>query len=177
MSLEIMDQAKLADELVAVYTDLNNTTKFEVGYIVDFDENYYILKRVSPQGEDDGYLLGKTKYIYRVELDTLYLKKMLKLIKYYGITRQKTFFEHDDLLLSFMKFAYQDKKIMSIELFESENQDIVGYVSKFNSDNCTVMQITESGDSNGYSICNLADISFIVYNSEDQKVLEILNNT
>lgn len=177
MFFEMMDQAKMADKLVAVYTDLNNTTKFSVGYIVDFDENYYILKRVSPQGEDDGYLLGKTKYIYRVECDTLYIRKIAKLMKHNGTTKRVNTFESGNLLLSFISFVCNDKRIMAIELLESGNNDAIGYIHGFSSSHCTVQQISELGEFDGYTTIKLEDISFVIYNSEEQKVLEILNNS
>lgn len=176
MLSEVLNQAKLNGEIVALYGDRDETTKFEVGYIVEFDKDYFILERVTPAGKSDGYLLDRMQSIYHVELGTLYLKKMLRLINYNGIKRQKNLFDKNDLLLSFIKFAFQDKKIMSIELCDSSNRDIIGRVKKFDSDSCTVTQITDFGEQNGYSTCNLADISSIVYNSEDEKVLEILIN-
>lgn len=173
----MIEHTKSDDELISLYTDINNTTKFEVGYIADFNEDDFILERISPEGKYDGYLFGKTQSIYRVELDSIYLNKILKLMKYNGMTRRKNSFEHNNLLLSFMKFAYEDKKILSIELFESDNQDIVGRVDKFDSDHCTIMQTSESGELNGYSSCKLGDISFIVCDSEDQQIIAKLNHS
>ena len=174
MLLEMMCRAELNRRPISLYTNQANTNKFEVGYLVGFDHDNFILERVSQEGKRDGYLFGRTPLIYRIERDTIYLRKILKLMAFNGFEKHDICFDQKDLLSNFIEFAYKEQKIMSVELFDSNNQDIIGTVSEFTSEFCTVNQISEYGEPDGYSTFRLEDISYIVYHSEEQKLIEVL---
>ena len=59
MLLEILEKSKKKNKIIFIYSNKFETNKFSVGYIIEMDETYYIIARISPYGEYDGYELGK----------------------------------------------------------------------------------------------------------------------
>ncbi|MGM9681025.1 MAG: hypothetical protein ACI3XR_05920 [Eubacteriales bacterium] len=64
---------------VAVYYDDNPNGSFDFGKILAVDENTVLLYSLSPNGEYDGYELHQTSSVVRVETDSQYVDKMMKL--------------------------------------------------------------------------------------------------
>ena len=62
--------------LIAVYCNQNNTEKFLVGEIQDLNSEYLLLSLISPDASADGLCLCSANAIYRIELDSQYLRRL-----------------------------------------------------------------------------------------------------
>lgn len=163
-------------EIAAYYTNDSHTDKFLVGYLIEFNDDYFILAHISPQGTYDGFLLKEINSIYRVETKNLYLNKILTLAKYYNTTHEKIDFENKNLVLEFLLFAKKQNYVVSLELLNSNNLDSVGYIERLEKDYCEIKQLDDYGQLDGFSLIYYSDIVDIRCNTEDEIILKILDS-
>lgn len=162
--------------IASFYTNENDLSKFSVGYVVDFNDDYIVFALVSPEGLNDGFALKETSSIIRINIDGKYENKILKLLKYHKTTHENLIFKDNNFVLEMLSFAKTKGYIVSLELLNSGFYDVQGYIEKIENDNCFVKQITEYGEVDGMSMVELRDISKISCNSSDEKILEILSS-
>lgn len=71
---------KLQNKLAEIYTN-GDTGFFKVGYILPFNDIFYMFKEFDIYGAEDGYSLIKKEYVSRIETGTEYLQKIEVLIE------------------------------------------------------------------------------------------------
>ncbi|KOF55772.1 hypothetical protein AGR56_18355 [Clostridium sp. DMHC 10] len=156
-----LDELKKSKKIASFYTNENNTAKFSVGYIVDYNENNFVIAMISPEGKYDGFALMETRSIIRINTDSKYENKILKLIKYHKTVHENLNFKEDNFILEFLKFAQTQDYIVSIELLNSGFYDIQGYIQTIKKDSCIIKQITEYGEYDGIGFVEFSDITKI----------------
>lgn len=176
MFIENLHKLKKEKRIASFYTDEDDTSKFMVGYVMDYNDKYFIVAAISPQGLYDGFVLKKTESIFRINMDSIYEKKILSLSKYHKIIYEEISFKEDNLILGLLSFAKIKNYVVSIELLNSGYYDIQGYVEVVDNDGCKIKQITEYGELDGICFVTLSDITQISCNSEDEINLKILNS-
>ena len=77
-------------------------------------------------------------------------------------------------LVSVIKCAIQNHKIVSIELLESGNTDIVGIVDSMRGELVSIQQINEYGEDDGKVFIKINTITQLSLESEDEKILSRL---
>lgn len=159
--------------LCEIYTDIDDTSKFAVGYIIACDGGYTVVKMYDPHGHYDGICCFLTDIIYNVATKTEYLCALSKLIDYYKEESCYTFETVNDInkILSLIK---SEKRICEIELCESGNNDISGYIDAFNDNTLKICKIGDYGQNDGTVIVCRETISSIAFDTTDTVKLEIL---
>lgn len=71
-----LKKALLNHQLVGIYLDPSNMSSCSVGYVDTVDDTLVRLRLVSPEGKSAGYGIRLLKEIYRVDVDTFYLRKI-----------------------------------------------------------------------------------------------------
>jgi len=65
--IEKIKELKKTQEICSIYSDGNETTKFSVGFIVDHDENFFLLERIDTNGKNDGFGGELLRTIIKIE--------------------------------------------------------------------------------------------------------------
>lgn len=159
-------------KLCAIYTNVVTTTQFTVGFLLDMDEQYIILKLINPYGFYDGVVCIMYDDIYRVESETIYLNTLEKLSNYYNIFNEnpERFYTISDVVSKIR----EQNRICEIELCDSSNSDIVGYINSETKNRIELLEISDVGENNGIVQVNKRMISKISFDSYDTNKLEIL---
>lgn len=167
---------KLIDlkEIALIYTDQEDTLKFSAGCINECSENEIIMHYIDPYGYDDGIAVVCIEDIFKIEYGSKYCRKLqiLNNIRKGEIDSVEPGAEN--LFLSVLEYAMKTKKILDIEILSSKEEDAVGYVNSIEKGIVTIALITSYGEKDGCMSIKLDDITHVVCNSCDEKVLNIL---
>ena len=66
------------------------------------------------------------------------------------------------------------KKIVTIEVLESKNDDVVGYIHEIGDDFVTIKSIDTYGSYDGDTVIKLEDITHLICDSEQEATLDKL---
>lgn len=176
MFIEKLQELKNSKKIASFYTNEENTSRFNVGYIVEFTDEHFLVAAISPYGKYDGFVLLEVGSILRINTDSLYEEKMEKLTKHYNTTHECISIDGDSLLSGLIQYACTQNYIVSLELLNSGVYDVQGYVKDVTDEGCTIEQITEYGEDDGLTLIAVSDITKISCNSADEILLKILNS-
>lgn len=165
-------------QLVSIYADLENTHKFEAGYLLGLDDKYYLLQSIHPMGYDDGLILRTLQDVYRVSTNSLYEQKLGILMKHYNaIANGNADIPGNNMLLNILNYAKSNDHIITIEFNDSGYSDISGFVLEAGDGYSRIHEVTDYGEDDGETIISLEHISKIACNSEDEIKLKILHDS
>ena len=104
-----------------------------------------------------------------------YAKRIKKLFYYKKQPRYKQNIDCDkDLLKGLLNFAYENKKICTVEMCDSGNGDITGYVLEVGASAVKVLSLDADGQDNGEVYASIENISRVWCDSKDEQKLEVL---
>lgn len=175
MSILELDKYQEERTLVEVYTNAQDTTRFDVGYILAFDDDFFIMLTLSKYGRLDGFYLYKTENIIRICVNSKYLKKMTSLMRFYN-EKQDIINIDKYLVYDLLDYCRINNRIVSVEILDSGNIDTRGYIEELDVDKCCIRQISEYGENNGVTSILLKDISEIKCCSSMEVMHEILSS-
>ena len=175
MLLEILEKSEKENKIISIYNNKFETNKFSVGYIINYDKTYYIMARISPYGEYDGYELGMVNDIYKIEYDGKYENKIKKLYDYKNQSHNMLEKSGENLIYEFLNFVKDKELVISVELCDSNLCDAQGYVKKVSIDNIEIDLIDEYGYNDGITDIDLKTVTSIVCDSNDETILKILS--
>lgn len=162
-------------KFISIYTDKNDTSRFIFGKILSVTNDHVLIYTLAPNGSYDGVVVKEVNSIIRIEAGDRYSEKMMKLAcAEANIQTLLQEADADNLVLLLALVAAQHKKIVSIELLESGENDVVGFVEDVESGILKVKQVDSYGMIDGHSFIYLDDISQISLDSDDERIIERL---
>ena len=164
------------NEIMTIYTDTESNT-FGAGYILGVDDSYLLLKSIDCVGEDDGLILYRMQEIVKMERDTLYTKKLQKLVKIKNSVLKNYDFPQTDYIKWLLNESLNNNRVLFIQLMQSQQCDIIGRVTKVNGEKCVISQINDNGQIDGECVFRIEDISSIKMDSRENKAFELLGKT
>lgn len=169
---ELINKLKNLRKLAAVYSDYDNCDKFTVGYILKNTSDELLILNISPCGKYDGFSVIRTDDIYRIEHESLYLKKIERLTDKGEIS----FPEFDcgnSLMDGLMKYSMENEMITLIKI--GGGADIVtGFVSDVTDEFVCLKQISDCGEYDGMTLIGKEQISFIASDDEECRCIKRL---
>lgn len=162
------------NKFVSIYSNCADTEKFIYGKILYVNEEEVLIYMVSPNGDFDGLLVMPITRVFRLEYGGDYEAKMKLLMSQYELPVFDYSVDNLHIGSSILKIALETGQIVSIELLDSDIDDVVGIVESVDRNLCKIKQINDYGREDGYSIINLDDITQISYNSEDERRRKVL---
>lgn len=177
MFIEKLQELKNSKKIASFYTNEYNTSRFNVGYIVEFTDEHFLVAAISPYGKYDGFVLLEVGGILRINTDSLYEEKIEKLTKHYNTVHECISIDEGSLVSGLIQYACAQNYIVSLELLNSGVYDVQGYVKDVTDEGCIIKQITEYGEEDGTTFVLLSDITKVSCNSEDEIMLKILNSS
>jgi hypothetical protein len=162
-------------KIVSVYTNIDDTTKFMVGYILGVNDEWFVLLSISPTGMYDGLIIDQVNRVLRMNVDSKYEKKILSLQQDNIQETELITFRKENIMLEFLNFAEKNKHIISVEIENSGCYEIQGYINKIKHEVIIIDEISEYGENDGSSTVNILNITKVRCNSEDELLLQRLN--
>lgn len=162
---------KLCNEgtYVAVYDDSSNSSKFKFGKFLCVDETRFAMLLVSPNGDYDGIVVDDTNDVFRIDSCGRYHDKMAKLFRLCIENYELPSIEPSCIASSILSFAKETKRIVSIELLDSEIVDVVGFIESISEEVCRIHVVDEYGYDDGFAFVDISSISQITLDSEDEQ--------
>lgn len=158
--------------LCEIYPDVDDTSKFAVGYIIACSGDYTIVAHYDPYGHYDGIGCFLTETIFDVATETEYISALSKLIDYH---KEKSGYAVETVneINNLLAVIKSEKRICQIELCESGDY-IEGYIESFNDIIININNVGKYGQNDGKSTVRRDTISYITFDSTDTVKLEIL---
>ncbi|MEQ6125320.1 hypothetical protein AAON49_14015 [Pseudotenacibaculum sp. MALMAid0570] len=153
---------------VSVYSDQENVDKFSMGIVVSFDDDFLLLKKVSPEGNYDGFSILLIEYIYCIEFEDDYIKRKSSLVKEniseIHLKIQKSLsdnFRFDKAI----KLSKEQNFLCCIDLIF--NRSFIGYIQDFDDTNVVISNIDDNHKQDGYSLFRLIEIEKMSFFSSE----------
>ncbi|MDR1940273.1 MAG: hypothetical protein LBQ40_05730 [Clostridiales bacterium] len=162
-------------ELCGVYTDADDTSKFSVGYVLDCDETFFLLESIDQYGKADGVLCKPIEKVFNIEIKNEYITNIRRLLEYYGRQKYREIECGCGMTRSLLLFALKEKKVCAIELYESGNKNIIGFIKDAGDKIARVFLVTEAGKPDGEAFIEINRISHISCDSSDERKIELLS--
>lgn len=168
-----LQRIEKGEELIAVYSLPEKQEFFEVGFLIETDEETIMLESYASDGSADGYLVIHIDDIYRIEQDSKYLHAMNQLR---APQRQESMREFsgncvDDIICHVQK----NNRILTINLLERDGDKVTGYVQEINDDTIVLKTVNEYGEPDGLTTVYKEDCSVLACESADDIRLEKLS--
>lgn len=161
------------EQVVFLYNKYDNPSNFCAGFLVGLDEEYCIVEAVTPEGRYDGYNLFLVENIERVAYGGQYAKKLKILTeKAHWLSAGYSF--SPDFLQSIFEYSLKYRKVLRIELSNSRERDIIGFVSKTSPGFCTIQCINSYGCHDEVCVLSTENITQICCDDEECRMLESL---
>lgn len=171
MKKENLEKFKKSQKLVSLYSNIENKDAFNVGFIVDYDSEFILLNSISQYGKYDGILLIYIDDIFRIDTDSKYGNKLLKLLNNEEITNYE-FKKVGSCIEKIFSYAKENDSIISISFFDSDNKsDIIGKVKSYDNNEVEICCYDEYGEIDGISYININEINYISLDSLDEKMI------
>lgn len=162
------------DTLYEIYLD-GSGRKFDVGYVLAFDEEWALVELISPEGVHDGYRLIFIDAIVMLQYGTQYLERLADLMAAKRTERKPLQFSSSQLLGSVMDFIYGNRFVCAVELIGERSMTERGFIEKTGIDTFRLELVDNYGKPDGHMIAEYNDISSITFNSSAELNLAILN--
>jgi len=161
-----MDIIKLLqNKLLSVY-DGADTDCFNVGYLVKYDEEWFLLNCYDPYGKYDGFLLIKRDNITKIEIDSSYTKSLMEIIE---VNNSNKLIHQEDLL----NYVLEDVKDRTIITITIENEDnLVGKLIDCDKEFFVLDILKNTGEYDGKVIGLLNSINAIQFGNIENEVIE-----
>lgn len=169
--LKILKELCSTKKLSSLYTDYRETNKFDFGWVLQVNDNEIAIQSLSPDGDDDGITVMNVENIFRVETDTDYCSKMIKLCSDKTLPKYNISIDSNNILDSILHFALSEHQIVSIELIDSDCDDVIGFIESVKNGECIVRQVNDYGFEDGYSYIETKDITTLSFNDKYGKRL------
>ncbi|HML48807.1 MAG TPA: hypothetical protein PKE04_18865 [Clostridia bacterium] len=162
------------DTVVSVYTDKQDTKHFAAGFIPYADETHVLIAHIAPSGLYDGFIAMKIGSIVRLDYGGTYEKKIGALYRLRGQKHETVTVRDGSLIQSMLAFAKARAYVVTLELLDSGEDDLQGYVQALEDETVNIRLIGSYGEEDGNALIREADITGLVCNSEDEYILKLL---
>jgi len=172
---EILGKLKGSQELCSMYADGDDLEKFAVGFVTDFDDDFVLFERVSPEGKNDGIKCELIDRVVKIGVSDKYTAQIEKLHQHHKQKRHKKVDCTDGVVVGILRYAMNNAVICAVELCESDSYEATGFVKGIDGDIVTITSIDKHGDDDGEVIFDIGRISHVLCGSSDEIALKILH--
>ena len=145
-----------------IHNDFDEFNEFVSGFIVAYNNEKIVLACLDHYGENNGFLLLKSKSIYRIDYGSYYEKKLKSL---YDLKKEKhesiNFYKkNSSFIQQILLWAYQMKKIILVKFPDSETE-LCGYFEDLETNKIKVIDQYECKPEQGNSYINPEKADYI----------------
>ena len=161
--------------LYEIYTDSSDSRRFDVGYIIGYNDDWALIERISPDGLHDGYRLTEMEAVIRLQYNTQYLGKIANLAAAKGTERKPLNLPESSLFVSVLEFISTNRFVCTLELIGERGYTESGFIEEIGVDTIRLAVVDSYGKPDGTMVTDLDDVSCVTFNSGDELNLAILN--
>ena len=158
--------SRLKNQLIEVYSG-EDSSRFDVGIIVLYDNDWILLQTYDNFGSNDGLMLLRADTIYKINYNTQYIKNLKCLTKEFA-PKIKT--NKNETLFSSFIDQIGDDNLVSIVL--SNNCEIVGKLEEDDDDYLLINLYLENGLPDGSAFIFKDEVTCIQLNTEECKKIQ-----
>lgn len=178
---ELLTNDYSSNQLIQIYNCNDDSDTFNLGQFISVSNDSYVYVSIDKKGSMDGIRFGYIKDIYKISKKGKYIDKYQKIIKLLdrkvNLQEYTSFFKKKECdLFLFFKFAYDNNKVISLSLCNSNQYDVSGLISSYNDKTLILKEINTYGEEDETSIIDIQSIDFCSCDSEDEKILKLLYN-
>ncbi|AUS09487.1 hypothetical protein C1X05_12120 [Laceyella sacchari] len=179
--LEALKRSLYKGMIVSVYSDRNQPGNFSAGFIDAISDEQFVMKHVTPEGTNDGYIMRRIEDVFRVDVHGEY-EQRLRLLYTLQKQRHEDFLngavtEQSNLFVESLTIAQARNLIVTICIDETESQDdITGFVKEINTEEVTIARISSNGSNDGESIFLIEDITKMNCDTTAERLIKQLYN-
>lgn len=160
---EIIKQFCGVSELVELYTDKNNTDSYEVGYVVAYSDNMFMVHSYHPRGVDDGFFVQRIEDLYCVSYGTQYCEKIFKLIAHQAETAKQPMLEgfqtSGNMMYDVLNECMYNQQIVCVVLYNE--YEVFGRVKNVNLNTFEIEIVKGDGTFDGFTILRWEDVRVV----------------
>lgn len=165
---------ELIGKVIQCHIDEGDPETFVVGRLVFFDSDWFLLQDISSIGKWNGLALFMISDLVLICEDSQYLKRINKLLNYWGGSAPSIPSLRDNVLIDLISTAKDTDRIIGCELCASGYRDINGIVISVNDCSVEIEQFDEFGCDDGISYIDISAITRLYVGDEECVCLEIL---
>jgi hypothetical protein len=155
-------------EIMSFFSSHEQTEYFSVGIASEVFEKEIIIDSFQSSRFHDGFITRRISDIYRIETNTRYNRKIRVLSEISGARHEKMRRVDENGFTTLLTFALENRKVVSIELHDSDRTDAAGFVMKITGDECSILLLDPYGEAEGESLFKIADISHMTCDGESE---------
>jgi hypothetical protein len=159
----ILEEAKLNNSLVSIYSEPEHWNQFSVGYVDLITDTHIRIKSLSRFGSACGYEVRLISEIFRVESDGKYEQKIEKLSQNQKRIFHEVQLPHQvnlDLIRDTLQQAL-DESVIVVIWGSHPDDSLVGYVKKVDSEVVSLHLINEFGEDDGVSSIQISRVGWV----------------
>ncbi len=160
--------------LFAVYSSSDKPSSFEVGRLIEMDEECLMMRTFAETGNADGFLVLRLEDIHRFETKSKYLKAMEKLINLQAEQEMLLPDLTGSCIDDAFQYAKEAHKIITVCLIDRSSPLITGFVKQLNDDTVALNVIDQYGEPDGEIVFYKDDCCLVSCMSAEENRLEKL---
>ncbi len=169
----VLSEAKESGVPISLYTDKEDTARFAFGFVLGLSDDAVLIGSITPYGFYDGYTVRRLQDIYRVERGDRYGCRLLKLYALHDQLHPSLPLT-GDLFRDVLSFSRKSRLAVSIELMDSDCDDVQGFVSDVQGMAAVIEQVSDDGEPDGETVIAVGDITCITCDAEKETALKLL---
>ena len=162
---------KLKDNKTLCEIYYNDFDKFDVGFVLNVDETWFIFASYKPNGKRDGYMVINADKVNRIVYKSKYIDKITRLMDDRNIVYPFPFTDCNILTLT-LNYLKREQKIANIEILDDMSLSINGYVKDIENDYLFIDEVDSYGDVYKSSVIKISAISFIEFDGEEEVLIQ-----
>lgn len=157
--------------LISIYDDKDSISSFYIGYVIEIFTDSILILSLDEFEQEDGYVLIRFVDIFKIEKDTIYLKKASAIIRIADVPNLKFKILEKDALLengidTIILKCNKENKLISIK---SIYMDIItGFIKEYDADFIILETYLNTGENNGIAIIKYEDIQSLAFDRSDE---------
>lgn len=159
-------------DICAFYDDEGED--YFVGFYLASDDEFSIFQLITPRGFDDGLYITLTESIFRVDVESRYVKKINKL--FWLHKQELILYEHSGNDLMEFIFDYSMSNDYAVTVVLSDDEEVVGFVESQSENEVLVAIYDEFGEANGKTHISKAAVQKVGVNSVAMKNIKLLRD-
>jgi len=162
---------------LSLYDNTMVNNSFHVCRFLCADDKFAIFQAISTRGYDDGFYLIPLDYIYRIDVNDDYTKRIEKLFILHEQQQHEEFILSNEFIMyQLLSYAKENKLVTSF--FMDDDNSITGLITNidFDEDILYIKRLTEDGKYNGCTFVKLENIEKVICDSGVERCIEMLTN-
>lgn len=173
-------QAQLAraaqdGQIVSVYANAADTTRFWGGYVLLVDDVYCLMAHITPGGLYDGYVLFPLENVWKLEEGGAYNAAIEKLYRLQAQAHAPVPAAAPSVLQTLLQFAQDNRLIVTLSVSDELNDDAAGYVLDAPDGLLKLQAIDQYGREDGVCFVRADSVSLIACDTDTEAAMRRLH--